>query len=64
MASTLDRVVTFFKESRVELKKVRWPTREDTVRYTLAVIAVSAALAAYLGAIDYLLQFILNRFLL
>lgn len=59
-----DRAVTFFKESRVELRKVRWPTREETIRYTLAVIAVSAALAVYLGTADYLLQFILNTFFL
>lgn len=60
----ITRVVTFFKESRVELKKVRWPTREETARYTIAVIAASAVLAVYLGAMDYLLQFILNTFLL
>ncbi|OGZ96245.1 MAG: preprotein translocase subunit SecE [Candidatus Sungbacteria bacterium RIFCSPLOWO2_02_FULL_54_10] len=57
-----ERIVTFFKESRVELKKVRWPTREETIRYTIAVIAASAVLAMYLGAIDYILQLILNTF--
>lgn len=64
MASAPDRVVAFFKESRVELKKVKWPTRQETVRYTLAVIAASAMLAVYLGAIDWFLQFVLNTFLL
>ncbi|MEK7099495.1 MAG: preprotein translocase subunit SecE [Patescibacteria group bacterium] len=59
-----DRVVTFLKESRVELRKVRWPTREETIRYTIAVIAASAALAVYLGAIDYMLQLVLNTFVL
>ncbi len=59
-----ERIVTFFKESRIELKKVRWPTREETIRYTIAVIAASAALAVYLGAIDYILQLILNTFVL
>ncbi len=60
----LNRAVTFFKESRVELRKVRWPTREETVRYTIAVIIASGVLAMYLGAIDYLLQFVLNAFVL
>ena len=60
----LDRVVTFLKEARVELKKVRWPSREDTVRYTIAVIAISAALAVYLGGLDYLFQFVFNTFVL
>jgi len=60
----LDRLVMFLKEARVELKKVKWPTREDTIRYTAAVIVVSAALAAYLGGLDYLFQFVMNTFVL
>ena len=60
----LNRIVTFLKEARIELKKVTWPSREDTVRYTLAVIVVSIALAVYLGGMDYLFQFILNTFVL
>ena len=60
----LDRIVTFLKEARIELKKVKWPSREETVRYTLAVIVISAALGVYLGGMDYLFQFILNTFVL
>ncbi|MEK7541701.1 MAG: preprotein translocase subunit SecE [Patescibacteria group bacterium] len=60
----VERAITFLKESRVELKKVKWPSREETARYTLAVIAASAVLAAYLGALDYILQLVLNTFVL
>ncbi|MFY9463313.1 MAG: preprotein translocase subunit SecE [Candidatus Sungiibacteriota bacterium] len=59
-----NRIITFLKESRVELKKVRWPTREETIRYTTSVILISMALAIFLGGLDYLFQFILNTFLL
>ncbi|MEK7082428.1 MAG: preprotein translocase subunit SecE [Patescibacteria group bacterium] len=59
-----NRTITFLKESRTELKKVRWPTREQTIQYTLAIIIVSGILALFLGALDYLLQFIVNTFLL
>lgn len=59
-----NRLVTFLKEARIELKKVRWPTREATVRYTASVIVVSAALAIFLGSLDYLFQFVVNTFLL
>ncbi len=44
--------VNFFKEVRVELKKVTWPTRSDVVKYTIVVIAVSALVGLYLGALD------------
>ena len=60
----LDRIVTFLKEARVELRKVAWPTREETIRYTLAVVLMSGALAIFLGGIDYLFQFVLNTFVL
>ena len=60
----INRIITFLKESRVELRKVRWPTREETIRYTASVILISVALAVFLGGLDYLFQFILNTFLL
>ncbi len=59
-----NRILTFLKESRVELKKVRWPTREETIRYTASVIFISTTLAIFLGGLDYLFQFILNTFVL
>lgn len=58
----LQRLTTFLKEVRIELRKVTWPTRKETIRYTLTVIIISAAVALFLGGADYVLQFILNRF--
>ena len=59
-----NRLLTFIKESKIELKKVTWPTREETIRYTMTVIIISVALALFLGGLDYLFQFILNKFVL
>lgn len=59
-----DRIIQFVKESRVELKKVVWPTREETIRHTLTVIMMSGILALFLGGVDYALQFILKTFVL
>lgn len=60
----MSRIIDFIRESRIELKKVTWPTREETVRYTLTVIIISAAVALFLGGLDFVFQFILNNFLL
>lgn len=60
----IERFTTFIKEARIELKKVTWPTREDTIRYTATVVVISIALAIFLGTLDVLFQFILNRFIL
>lgn len=35
-----------------ELRRVTWPTREETVRLTIIVIAVSVAVGAFLGVVD------------
>ncbi len=44
----------FISESYQELKRVTWPSREETMRLTLMVIAVSAAIGAFLSAVDLL----------
>ena len=64
MASTTNKISTFLKEVRLEMKKVNWPTREETIRYTLIVIGVSFFVALYLGGLDYVFSLFLNRFFL
>ncbi len=53
-------VIKYFKEVRDELRKVEWPKRQDVIRGTIVVIALSVILAILLGASDegfsYLLQ--------
>lgn len=60
----LERITTFLKESRIELKKVTWPTRQETVRYTMTVIVISIAIAFFLGGLDFIFQWVLNNFVL
>ena len=59
-----ERLTTFLKETRIELKKVTWPSREDTLRYTITVVIVSLGVAVFLGGLDYLFQWVLNTFIL
>jgi preprotein translocase subunit SecE len=53
-------LVTFFQESRAELRKVTWPTSQQTLNLTGAVIAMTVGLAAFLGVIDALLDFLIK----
>ena len=46
----------FIFDTRSELKKVVWPTREQTLNLTALVIAVSLAVAAFIGIVDVVLQ--------
>ncbi len=57
------KVVTqFLKEVRQEVKKVTWPTKQETMRYSLMVIIASLIVAIYLGGVDYLVTKILDYF--
>jgi len=38
-----------------ELKKVTWPSRENTIRLTVIVVAISLIIGFYIGIIDSLL---------
>lgn len=43
-----------FREVRSEMKKVIWPTREETFRLTIVVIMVSIVIGAILFSSDVL----------
>ncbi len=55
--------IEFLKEVRIELKRVTWPTRKQTVKYTFIVIGFSVAVAAFLGGLDFLFTWLLDRFI-
>ncbi len=58
----MGKLTQYLKDSKAELKKVVWPSKEQTRNHTLMVIGISLALAVFLGAIDYLLNKILEVF--
>jgi len=59
----LEKIKNYFKEVKVEMSKVNWPSKDTTINYTLIVIGVSAATAVFLGALDYFFGLGLDMFL-
>jgi preprotein translocase subunit SecE len=55
--------VTYVKESMQEMKKVTWPTKKETKNYTILIVAISLATAAFLGALDFFFTFALENLL-
>ena len=51
---------SFFQQTYDELKKVVWPTREDLIRLTAIVLIISIVVGLYIGAIDFVLNKILE----
>ncbi len=50
----------YIKETRAEMIHVNWPTREQTIRFTLMVIIVSAVVAMLLGLSDFVFSKLLT----
>ncbi len=46
------KVIQFFKESKAELKKVVWPTKEDVISSIKVVIISTIIVALVLGLLD------------
>lgn len=49
------KVFDFLREVKVELEKVVWPSRQQTIQLTVMVILVTLIVGFFIGAIDYLL---------
>jgi len=62
--SFFSKITQFLKEVYQELKKVSWPTRKEVIKYTLIVIGVSLGIAIFLGGLDFLFTWILNKFVI
>jgi preprotein translocase subunit SecE len=52
MIKQITTATSFLKEVQQELGKVVWPTRNQTIRLTGIVIAVSVVVAIYIGLLD------------
>jgi preprotein translocase subunit SecE len=47
-----EAIVKGLRDTRSELRKVTWPTRQETTNLTLVVIALSVVLGLLLGGVD------------
>ena len=59
----MDQVLDYIRESKAELRKVPWPTRQQLWYFTLIVLIVTFISAAYLGLVDLLLTGVFSRIL-
>ena len=55
----MSRIRRFFQEAWSELKKVTWPTREQTRNLTVLVFVISTMVGVYIAVFDLIFtQFI------
>ena len=56
-------IVRYFKETRAEISKVTWPTREEGTRLTIVVLIVTTIAALVLFAVDSFFSYLVTLFL-
>lgn len=59
----MTKMKMFFKETIVEAKKVDWPNRRETLRYTGIVVGISLGVALFLGGLDFVFVRLLGLFI-
>ena len=57
------KIVDYIRDTKGEMKHVSWPTRAQSIAFTILVIAISLFTAAYLGFFDFIFNKILQVFI-
>jgi preprotein translocase SecE subunit len=59
----MKKLFNYIKETKGEIKHISWPTRKQTIVYTLLVVFISFFIAIYLGLFDFLFTEGVNQIL-
>ncbi len=60
----MSKIIEYFRETKIELKHVIWPSRKQTLFYTMIVVVLSALTGYYLGVFDFIFSRGLERIIL
>jgi len=58
------KIILFLKDVRVEARKIDWPSREETIKYSVLIIFISLVVAIYLGLLDFIFVSLLNKYII
>lgn len=56
----IERIKIYLSETRTELKKVTWPSRQDLIDSTKVVIVATLIMTAFIGIVDQVLSRIIK----
>jgi preprotein translocase subunit SecE len=51
----------FIQAARIELRKVVWPTREETIQTTIAVLVFATIMGGFFFLLDLFLRFVTSK---
>ncbi len=56
----MQKFIEYLKDTKAEVKHVSWPTKDQTISYTVLVIILSVTVALFLGAFDAIFRKVLE----
>lgn len=59
----MSKISEYLKETKAELKQVRWPSKNQTIMFTIVVIITSLVVAYLLGLFDALFSLGIQKLL-
>lgn len=51
----------YLKDAYAEIKNITWPSKQEVKQHTILVIAISVAVAFFLGLCDYVLSIVVQQ---
>jgi preprotein translocase subunit SecE len=57
----MSKIKEYFEDTKTEIKHVIWPSRNQTLYYTLIVIVLSVVISYYLGIWDFIFSQVLQK---
>ncbi len=59
----IEKVKKYLSETKIEMKKVTWPTRDELKESTRIVIIATIIVTLFVGIVDQILTLIIKRLL-
>ncbi len=56
-------IINYLRDTKAELRHVTWPTKQETVNYTIIVLLISIGTGIFLGILDFVFRAALGRFI-
>ncbi len=60
----INAIKNYLVGSYQEMRKVAWPTKSQTINYSVLVIALSVGMALFFGLLDYIFNWGVTTFFL
>ncbi|MFH1700173.1 MAG: preprotein translocase subunit SecE [Candidatus Zixiibacteriota bacterium] len=52
----MQKILKFFKETKIEMTKVTWPSRQEIIGSTIVTVVVAVIVSIFIGIVDFALD--------